>query len=402
MALANTVRSDVAIMPAESCETLPAWTYNNPEFHRLEREHIFKRNWQFVAHVSEVPKPGDYTTLDVMGFRILVLRGEDGALRAFHNVCRHRAAQLLADDTGHCKHFVQCPYHGWTYELDGCLRSVPAAASFEGLKKERFGLRPIELEVFLGLIFVRISGKGPSVAEIFAPYRDELEVYRIPEMVRLSSREFSDRGADWKNVMDNYLEGYHVPVGHPGLFRLFGKRYEVETQPHGLARAIHWLQEKPSSNWSERAYQALLPEVGHLPPSRRRAWSYYSLFPNVAFDVYPEWFGHFHVVPTGPGKSVLRYRSYGLEDKRPAMRVARWLSSRINRQVDREDIWLIRRVQAGLESGGYETGLLSKTEACVKQFHDAVRHAVPVARLREMPAPGTVAEQNRALAAGLG
>jgi phenylpropionate dioxygenase-like ring-hydroxylating dioxygenase large terminal subunit len=401
MALANRLQSDTGLMAAEAYETLPAWIYNNAEFYRLEREHVFKRHWQFAGHVCEVPKPGDYLTLSVMGLRLLVLRGEDGALRAFHNVCRHRAAKLLSGGEGHCERFIECRYHGWTYHLDGRLRTVPAEGSFEGLDREQFGLKAIELEQFLGLVFVRVERGGPSVAEIFAPYRAELEDYRIPEMICIGERFFADRGVDWKIVIDNYLEGYHVPVAHPGLFRLFGKKYEVEVRPHGLARALQWLQDKPSSVWSERAYQALLPDVAHLPPERRRAWAYYSLFPNVAFDLFPETLGHFHVIPTAPGCSVLRYRTYGHADKGRALHAVRWLSRRINGQIDAEDVDVTKRVQAGLESGGYETGLLSKHEICVKRFHDAIRRAIPVARLRRAPAPGTVVERNRELASGL-
>src|SRR5690606_12529882 len=134
--------------------------------------------------------------------------------------------------------------------------------------------------------FVRFRDEGPSVAERMAPYADELAPYRFEEMKPLMPHWHVPMRADWKNVMDNFLEGYHVPVGHPGLYRMFGTRYDVETKGQGVSRAIHWLRDARSAVWSEGLYQALLPEQTHLPPERRRAWSYYTMLPNLAFDVY--------------------------------------------------------------------------------------------------------------------
>ncbi|MFB3117902.1 MAG: Rieske 2Fe-2S domain-containing protein, partial [Myxococcota bacterium] len=145
-------------------ETLPAWVYRNPEFYELEREHIFKRGWLMVGHVSQVPNPGDYMTLDAVGERAVVIRGKDGVLRAFHNVCRHRASRVVRDETGNCPSAIVCPYHGWSYGFDGRLRGVPAEKTFARLDKEKMGLIELELEEWMGVVFVRFGGDGPSVA----------------------------------------------------------------------------------------------------------------------------------------------------------------------------------------------------------------------------------------------
>ncbi len=234
-------------------ETLPGWTYGNAEFHELEKRNLVLANWQVVGHVSELRSAGDYVTLDIAGERGFVMRGEDDALRAFHNVCRHRAAAVVRGDTGNCGHAVRCFYHGWTYGLDGRLKAVPGEASFPGLDKGRFGLKPLEFEVWQGFVFVRFAGSGASVAERFRPYERELASYRCAEMEPLGGRWDVEIAVDWKNVMDNYLEGYHVPVGHPGLFRLFGNNYEVEVQEGNVNRAVGVLRDKESANWSERA-----------------------------------------------------------------------------------------------------------------------------------------------------
>ena len=163
--------AETAAAPAE---TLPGWTYGNAEFYELEKRHLLLANWQVVGHTSELRQAGDYITLDFAGERGFVMRGEDGALRAFHNVCRHRAAAVVRGHSGNCGHAMRCFYHGWTYGLDGRLKAVPGEASFPGLDKGRLGLKPIDLDVWQGFVFVRFAGSGPSVAERFKPYEREL------------------------------------------------------------------------------------------------------------------------------------------------------------------------------------------------------------------------------------
>jgi len=397
---ATALKADGAnLVSAFSRETLPGWTYNNAEFFELERRRLLLGNWQIVCHVSEIAKPGDYATLDLLGERAFVIRGEDGKVRAFHNVCRHRAAAVVQGATGHCNHAIRCFYHGWTYELDGRLKALPAEPTFAGLNKVNFGLKPLETETYLGFVFVRFMPGHGGVAERFAPYHDELAAYRIEQMVPTGRSWDVDIPVDWKNVMDNFLEGYHVPVGHPGLYRLFGNSYEVDVKPAYVARAVGRLRDKESSNWSERHYQRLRPEVTHLPEPLRESWRYYKMLPNFAFDVYPEQMDFFQVIPVAPGKSRLRGRMFGLPSNDRRMRAARWLSTRINVEVFREDNALIESVQAGLGTSAYGQGYFSEKEICLRQFHDMVREAIPVATQVAQPEPGTVAALNAKLAA---
>jgi phenylpropionate dioxygenase-like ring-hydroxylating dioxygenase large terminal subunit len=379
--------------------TLPGWTYHNAEFFELEKEYLFLSNWMLVCHVSEVPSPGDFATLRLMGERALVVRGEDGELRAFYNVCRHRAAAVVQGRTGSCSSTgIRCPYHGWLYGLDGSLKAVPAEATFPGLNKAEYGLKPIDIEVCLGFVFIRFRSVGPSVAERLSHYMPELAPYRLEQMVPYGEPWAADYDVDWKNAIDNYLEGYHVPVGHPGLYRLFGTRYEAEAREGHVSRAMHWMRDKPSSNWSERHYQKLLPEATHLPEERRRAWSYYTLLPNLGFDLYPDMIDFFQLIPTGPGKCRIRGRCYRLAgDERPEMKAAQFLNYRINTQVQREDDDLVRSVQVGLASESYSSGILSEKEVCLRQFHDMVREMLPVARLPEPPQAGTMWTLNETL-----
>ena len=276
-------------------QTLPGWCYNNAEFHELERQELMLGTWILACHQNEVKAAGDYYAVEAFGERAVVIRDADGTLRAFYNVCRHRAHALVTGQQGSCKGAVRCPYHGWTYAFDGRLKAVPAEKTFPEMERDEYGLRQIELEVYLGFVFIRFRGGGAGVAERFVPYHDEMKAYRTEEMVCLGTAWHSDIPVNWKNLIDNQLEGYHVPVGHPGLYRLFGSNYFAEAKPSMVTRQIGLITDRPSTNWSERMYQRLLPRMEHLSAERQRAWCYYNLLPSVAFDFYPEFIGTFEV-----------------------------------------------------------------------------------------------------------
>jgi phenylpropionate dioxygenase-like ring-hydroxylating dioxygenase large terminal subunit/AcrR family transcriptional regulator len=379
--------------------TLPAWTYRNAEFFDLEKEHLLLPAWQVACHVSELPRPGDYVTFEFFGERGFVVRDDTGAIRAFHNVCAHRAHAVLTGRSGNCPKFLACPYHGWTYHLDGRNRSVSAPDTFPRFDRAGFGLKPIELEQFMGLIFVRFRGGEPGVSERLEPYRAELTHYRIEEMVPLDEGWEQTHDIDWKNVVENYVEDYHFPMGHPGLSALMEPDYDREVTATGAMRLSHRLRKIPLSSWSAERYAAILPPVVHLPTDLQRRWSYFGLFPNVYFDVYPEWMDYFQVIPEASGKVRLRARSYGFRDERREMRAARFLSTRINARVQTEDNLLTRSVQKGLASSAYSRGILSDKEVVLGGFQDWIRARLPVARLTTEPARDSMAARNRALAA---
>ncbi|MEX0809743.1 MAG: aromatic ring-hydroxylating dioxygenase subunit alpha [Dongiaceae bacterium] len=377
--------------------TLPGWTYASDEFFALERDAIFMATWQIVGHVSDIPAPGDYLRFDLLDQSAIVVRDEAGRIGAFHNVCRHRAFRLLDDARGHTPQAIRCRYHGFTYDLDGSLRTVPGEDAFDGIDKRCFGLKSVDLEIWHGFIFIRFGGSGPSVAAQFASVEPQLAPYRLDDLVPYGGAGVTPIAADWKVAIDNNIEGYHIPVAHPGLQRLYGHAYRFEVHPLGVSHAGGALREVPASPWSERHYLRLLPPVDALPEERRRFWGYYSMFPNVAFDVYPDMIDFFQILPVAPGRSMSRWRAYALPDTRREMAAARWLNMRINTQTGREDKHLVEGVQVGLGSLGYGAGPLSGREARVKQFHDLIRAAIPVAAQDVPPSPGDMENANRAL-----
>jgi phenylpropionate dioxygenase-like ring-hydroxylating dioxygenase large terminal subunit len=367
--------------------SLPSWIYRDAEFFEREKQAVFRNSWQVVCHLSDIPQPGDFHTFEFFGESVVAVRAEDGGVRAFHNVCRHRAARLLDGPRGHCGKRITCPYHAWTYALDGRLVGVPNRDSFKGLETSRHGLATLEHEVFCGFIFVRFEPGLPSVSEMAAPYLHELTPYRMEELVPLGRVTLRPRAVNWKNVADNFSDGLHINVAHPGLTRLFGRGYGIEARPW-IDKMWGTLRDTPSSNWSERAYQRFLPTVEHLPPERQRLWTYFKLWPNVALDIYPDQIDFMQFLPVSATETLVREIAYVHPDTRREMRAARYLNWRINRRVSLEDKALIERVQAGMASSSYTSGPLGDGEACLKSFGRHLRKLIPESALPHPPARG--------------
>lgn len=380
----ETVGSDQPSALHEEAVSLPAWTYSDPDFFELEKQIIFRRSWQLVCHVSDIPNPGDYHTLDLLGESLVTVRGTDGQIRSFHNVCRHRAAKLLDGPKGHCPGRITCPYHAWTYALDGKLSGVPHRNTFPNLDTSKHGLVALEQEMLFGFIFVRLSPGGPSVQEMAAPYMDELAVYRMENLVPQGRVTLRPRAVNWKNVADNYSDGLHINVAHPGLTRLFGRSYRIEAQPW-IDKMSGLLRETPSKRFSERMYQQFLPRVDWLPEERQRLWTYFKLWPNVAFDIYPDQIDFMQFLPISPTETMIREIAYVHADDRREMRAARYLNWRINRRVNIEDKALIERVQTGMQSSSYTVGPLSSEEVCLRSFTRRMRELIPQAQHLRKP-----------------
>ncbi|WP_225205929.1 aromatic ring-hydroxylating oxygenase subunit alpha [Novosphingobium huizhouense] len=367
--------------------SLPGWLYTDPEYYAKEIEEVIRPSWQIVCHANDIAAPGDYRTLDYLGESVLVIRGEDGQVRAFTNVCRHRAMRLVEGPSGCAKKLI-CPYHAWAFETDGRLTGVPMKSDYPALKMEENGLHAVAVEIWRGFVFVRLVDKGfPSVAEMMAPFEDEVAPYRFEEMQRISDVRLRPRAVNWKNVGDNYSDNLHIPVAHDGLTRIFARSYEISA--HGWADRMKGdLVEKPSANFWERFYQAHLPEVPHLSQTAQRRWLYYKLWPNIAFDIYADQIDFMQWIPTGPTSCVLREMAYALPDDRREMKLARYANWRINRVVNQEDTWLIERVQQGMASGSYGAGPIGRSEVCLRSFARKIRAIFPEARLHKAPPAG--------------
>jgi phenylpropionate dioxygenase-like ring-hydroxylating dioxygenase large terminal subunit len=363
---------------------LPAWIYSDADFFELEKRTIFRTSWQLVCHLSDIPQTGDYHCFDLLGESVVIVRSSDSVVRSFHNVCRHRASRLLDGQKGNCGGRITCPYHAWTYALDGRLIGVPQRETFRNFDASRHGLVELEQDIFMGFIFVRLESGLPGVREMFGPYVDELAAYRMEDLVPQGRVTLRPRPVNWKNVGDNYSDAMHINVAHPGLTRLFGHSYGIEAQDWA-DKMWGMLRDEPSRNWSERRYQQLLPSVDFLPPERQRLWTYFKLWPNVAFDIYPDQIDFMQFVPVSPTETMIREIAYVHPDSRREMRAARYLNWRINRRVNIEDKTLIERVQSGMSSSSYTVGPLSESEVCLRSFTRRMHQFLPQSREHQKP-----------------
>ncbi len=362
--------------------------YLDPEVLDAEQRLIFERTWQLAGHVASLRRAGSYLTTSAGDQPVLVVRDENGELRAYRNVCRHRCSRLLSGD-GQCKGAIRCRYHGWTYRFDGTLIGVPEALSYgERLNKSQLGLFPVAVEEVAGLIFVNLDSEAAPLGELLGDLPQRLERYRLRDLVpfaeptrasRLLTRAPSgpDSGggqpANWKVVVENYLEGYHIPIAHPGLMRMLDyKHYEAEVHDHYL-----WVEapmrDKRSSNRLERLYMELAEPMPGLDEADRRIWRYVFIYPNTTIDLYPDQVNTWQIIPDGIARTRDVFGAYRQAKAGPRTRLVQWANQRLNNLVLDEDVDLVRNVQLGARTRGYECGPLSRREAGVGWFADRIR-----------------------------
>ena len=377
--------------------SLPAWIYRNDEFFELEKDRVFGNAWQIVCHVCDLPNAGDYQVFDLLDEQVFVMRGEDGALRAFHNVCRHRASRLLDGSSGHCRGRIVCPYHAWAYNPSGELEWVPFEDEYEDLDRSQHHLVAVACEVFLGFVFIRLGPDGPSVAQTLAPLADELGLYRTEDLQPLTPMSTRTVKVNWKNGTDNYVDALHVRAAHPGLNSLLNKTYTLEYRGEGIHRLHGRVEHIAGQSELAARYHQCLPDVDFLPETHKRTWLYYMVWPNFAFNVYPDQVEFMQFVPITPTSTQIRFGTYAVPDDREAMIQAREINISLNEDVGSEDTELIERVQAGMASRSYDRGPLGKNEICLRAFAARMRSLLPVSLETQAPPAGQVAIRNAEL-----
>lgn len=376
---------------------LPAWTYFNKELLDLETEVLFRRHWQLACHQADVPEAGSYVCFDMCGERAVIIRGEDNVIRAFHNVCRHRGSRVATGSKGQCRSALVCPFHGWSYNLDGTLRGPAKPKTLPKLDPVEFGLKPLECEIWMGFVFIRFkSSEQPSVKEIMAPYEAEAALYNIADMEPAYGGFWkSETAVNWKAVRDVDNEGYHVPIAHPGLQDLYGHGYFDEPLSGGANRSFGPFNEGPGRLWSVRNYKNILPDMPNLPDSHKRAWVYLGLFPNTVMAFYPESVMFYQEFPVHEGLTLQRGATYKYKNETREMRLARYLSTRIDKDTGEEDVQLTIWSCEAAKSSGYDGIMLSDLEYGVRCFHDRLRDLLPVMGDPSAPAPGTMERINK-------
>ncbi len=352
--------------------TLPARYYTDAAVIEREKEAIFYRNWAFIGHQSQFTEPGDYVCDVVIDQPILVIRGKDGELRGFYNVCQHRAHLLLKEGAGNRK-VITCPYHAWSYHADGRLRSARNCETVPGFDKAEFSLVPIRVETFAGFVFVNLDDDAPSLASQAPELAEDLARYvpRLDELVVTDVSEFAGPRADWKVVVDNYLECYHCAPAHEAFADMIDiDAYRVDTW------RIHSRQLGPVTKPENAAYDF---DAGD--PIQHSAFWY--LWPTTTFNLLPGKLALTLVTflpGETPGTTGGKVVTLGLpgDDQKTSAR-----SDYLVNVLMPEDQALCESVQRGLHSRGYQQGkfIVDKDysgigEHAVHHFHRLVQQAL--------------------------
>ena len=335
---------------AAAMETAEASGYRDPAQWRAERGGVFARTWQFMGHESALAEPGSWIAENLAGYPVVVVRGQDGALRGFHNVCRHRAGPLTDGPTGRCEGELVCRYHGWRYALDGRLKLARDFGPAPGFDPRDFSLFPVQVQTWRGLVFVRMDGADQPLTASIAPLEARLAGDWSNLTVALTRSHAL--ACNWKTYVENYLEGYHVPVLHPSLdAEVDSARYRVEMDGHVC---VH---DAPPRN-PQTVYAGL--------------WAW--LWPNLGINVYGEDEGVMieRIAPVGHAATRLDYL-YLTPGGKPVSPETLEISD----AVLAEDRWIVEHVQTNLDAGVYTTGRLSpRHEGAVAAFQGFVRGAL--------------------------
>ena len=308
--------------------TLPVRYYTDPSYWETERREIFAKEWQCVGFEYQVERPGECLTEVVANWPIFVQRGSEGGLRAFHNVCPHRAGPIVADDSRAQANLV-CRYHGWAFDQDGSLRS---ARDFGADLPGDVCLTRVQVETWRGCVFVNLDPDAPSLTEWMAGWDERMSEWQL-EGCRFHSRSVRVMNCNWKTYGDNFLEGYHVPLIHPGLARQTdATKYRVWN--HGDRR------------WNVH----LTPH----PDDALQPGTFMCFWPNFSMDIFPGGWCTERWLPRGPHRTDLLFDYFFADDCADADQIVKE-----SEEVAEEDALFVDLVQRNLEAGVYQRGWLS-------------------------------------------
>lgn len=343
-----------ASLPLADALTLPGSWYTDPAIAERERQRVFGRTWQLVGRVDQVARPGEFITAVIGEEPIMVVRGKDGVLRAFFNVCRHHAAAVLTEPAG-CVDRLRCPYHGWTYALDGALKATPEFDGVRNFDRERNGLVPVHVATWDPFVFVSLAASPPPLTSFLAPMIDQLASRRLPELHFVERRAY-ELECNWKVFVDNYLDGgYHVPFLHKSLNEVLAfKEYTIENFENVC------LQSSPVSASEDD------PTTSAVRTGRAL---YYWVYPNFMVNSYEGYCDTNLVVPLGIDRMRVIFDFY-FADVSEEKRELNQASIAVGERIQDEDHAICESVQRGLGSRAYQAGRLSvRREAGENLFH---------------------------------
>ena len=346
-------------LPTDEGSALPNAAYTSNEYYSLEQQTVFRNTWVFAGFAHQLVSKGDMLPIEIAGQPLVLVKGDDEVIRAFHNVCRHRGAKLVDQPQNGRKNFV-CPNHSWSYDLKGKLRARP---HFHGGEKHdvnradchRADLVEVRCDSWFDWVFVNISGDAEPLDEYFSPISDKLGGYDFSALHFSSMLEFDIR-ANWKLAIENFIEPYHVFSCHPWLDNFVGmdERTPPSFDRHVLSCGYEFQQLDPARGGS-------LPHFPDLPEGRKQRGDWYVLFPNFAFEIFPDQVDVFIATPMAVNQCretiALYFVGDGALDER--YHEARQYVVKNWNDLNHEDIGVIERMQAGRASEGFDGGVLS-------------------------------------------
>ena len=332
--------------------TIPSGHYTDPAILEHEKRNIFEKTWQLVGSAQQLSEPGCYFTAVIGNEPVLMTRTASGEIRAMSNVCRHRAGPVAKGEGK--RSAIQCRYHGWTYSLEGHLLGTPEMEGIECFERSEVVLPQFRVEEWNGLLFVSLDRNAPSLLEFFGDLVDDMPKGDFSGF-RLARRKEWELACNWKVYVDNYLEGYHIPIVHPGLFReLDYPNYRTETK----------------GNYSIQVAPTRKADRIRVVEGRDTEVRYFWVYPNLMLNVYPDNFSTNLIVPLDHGRTLTVFEWYFRDPD--SARGQRELAETIafSDEIQIEDVEICEAVQRGLQSSTYESGRYSPVrENGVHHFH---------------------------------
>jgi choline monooxygenase len=345
--------------PLEQAHTIPAAWYIDQRIARLEHDQVFGNNWIAIGRTDQATTPGQFFTFDLDGEPLIVVRGADNQLRAFYNVCRHHAAAVATAPCGIAQH-LRCPYHGWTYGLDGSLKGAPEFAGVCNFDRSANGLVPVRVATWESFLFVNLNQQPPTLESFLGDLPQRLAALSL-DSLKFFARKTYTLACNWKVYIDNYLDGgYHVPHLHKSLNSVLD--YSEYTIENGVHYSLQSSPMVPSNDVS----------VAHTRTGDR-AW-YYWLYPNFMINIYEGVMDTNLVLPLGPDKCLVIF-DFFFADTSPEREQYNAESVAVSDRVQAEDVGICESVQRGLHSRAYGAGRLSvRREAGEHLFHRLLAH----------------------------
>ena len=342
-----------------AARTLPQRYFVSPEVFVAERQKVFSKEWLLVGHQSQIAKPGDFFVQEVARESVIVVRDQKGDVRGFYNVCRHRGTRLCEDMTGHSS-TIQCPYHAWTYGLDGRLIGVPYMDKVRGFDKAEYSLHSVNLALWEGFIFVNLADAPTPLAEAFAALAGKFTHWNLPKL-RSARRIEYDVRANWKLIFENYSECYHCPGVHPALQKL--TPYDLAENDLCEGPFLGGFMPITKGHSLTMSGNACALPVGDVQGEDHDRVFYYSIFPNMLLSMHPDYVMVHQLWPQSPERTLIlcdwffHPKAFDRSDFHPNDAIEFW------DMTNKQDWHVCELSQQGIASRAYQPGPYSPRES---------------------------------------